>query len=274
MIDPAIKYFYRAVVQYKGTHYSGWQIQTLGTSTIQGVLENALQKLAQTPLVHIIGSGRTDAGVHAIGQTVRIGLSIMIPAEGLFKGLNSVLPSDIRIKRLEICDSTFHPQFQALWKTYYYLFTKHEVTAFNFEFVSPAYSDVNLAKIPEALAVFRGKHDFKRYQCTGTPIKNTEREMFELQFFDHLPVELGLPEWPNIVGFKVTGSGFLKQMVRLMAGTVFEFSRGKFGLEQIQKSLIAGSHTNLGAHEKLHLAPVAPPQGLYLFEVGYTPLQS
>ncbi|HAZ11595.1 MAG TPA: hypothetical protein DCY86_02310 [Bdellovibrionales bacterium] len=179
------------------------------------------------------------------------------------------MPDDIRVKEIETCDEHFHPQYHAMWKTYYYLFTSKEVTAFNCEFVSSAYTDIDFKKVPEALSLFKGTHDFKRYQCTGTPIKNTVREMFDLQFYAEVPTELGLPDWPGVMAFKVTGSGFLKQMVRLMAGTVFEYSRGKLTLDRIKNSLEAVAPS---PQEKLHLAPVAPPQGLYLFEVGYRPL--
>ncbi|MBI2521801.1 MAG: tRNA pseudouridine(38-40) synthase TruA [Bdellovibrio sp.] len=271
MMDPAIKYFYRALIQYKGAQYCGWQVQSPGTPTVQGTVGAMLQKLSQSPLVHILGSGRTDAGVHAIGQVARFGLSVQIPPEGLKKGLNSVLPDDIRVKEVEICDEHFHPQFQAMWKTYYYLFTCKPTTAFNYEFVSSIYTDTNFDKFSEALALFKGEHDFKHYQCTGTPIKNTVREMFALEVFNHVPPELGLPDWPNVMAFKVTGSGFLKQMVRLIAGTVFEYSRGKLTLESIRNSLTNTPVTSNSHHKRLHLAPVAPPQGLYLFEVGYSP---
>ncbi|MEK6624998.1 MAG: tRNA pseudouridine(38-40) synthase TruA [Bdellovibrionota bacterium] len=271
MIDSALKYFYRALIQYKGTHYCGWQVQTTGIPTIQGTLEKMLQKLGQSPIVHVMGSGRTDAGVHALGQVARLGLTVKIPTEGLKRGLNSVLPDDIRVKEIELCDECFHPQFHAKWKTYYYLFTSKELTAFNTEFVSSVYTDINFAKVPEALALFKGSHDFKRYQCTGTPIKNTVREMFDLQVYPHIPPELGLPNWPDVMAFKVTGSGFLKQMVRLMAGTVFEYARGKLTLESIRNSLLTIPQVieATAQHEKRHLAPVASPQGLYLFEVGY-----
>ena len=147
MIDSALKYFYRALIQYKGTHYCGWQVQTTGIPTIQGTLEKMLQKLSQSPIVHVMGSGRTDAGVHALGQVARLGLTVKIPTEGLKRGLNSVLPDDIRVKEIEICDECFHPQFQAKWKTYYYLFTRKELTAFNTEFLSSVYTDINIVKV-------------------------------------------------------------------------------------------------------------------------------
>jgi tRNA pseudouridine38-40 synthase len=253
--------FYKAIIQYKGTHYSGFQIQ-VKEKTIAGELNSALSKITKSDQVKTIGSGRTDAGVHAFGQVVKIEIPFFIEADALMRAMNSHLPDDIRVKNVLVSDYDFHPIFHAKSKEYNYYFASNEYYSPHISelvtFIPPGF-DLGLMK--SAAFQFIGKHDFKNYQCVGTDVETTIREIFccELDVFQSSgPWSQFLPEYYS---FKVVGNGFLKQMVRLMVGATWNVGRRKVTLADLQHSLESPSIKKLG--------PTAPPEGLYLKEVHY-----
>jgi tRNA pseudouridine38-40 synthase len=252
---------YKLTVQYKGTNYLGFQVQPIGL-TIQGELNRALKTLSKSDQIKTIGSGRTDSGVHAFAQIVRIEIPVNIPEESLLRAINSHLPPDIRISAAIRCKNDFHPIFSAQSKEYNYVFSNQQsISPFAQELVTHFPFELDIELMKKGCEIFCGEHDFINFQCTGTEVGTTVRQIFscELKHFQ----SAGL--WGHMLSdyyvFHVVGSGFLKQMVRLMMGALWSLGRGKISLEDLKKSLITHSPKRLGA--------TAPPQGLYLKEVHY-----
>lgn len=253
---------YKITIQYKGTHYQGFQVQNNG-QTIQGQLNKALSVLAKSEDVKTIGSGRTDAGVHALGQVVRVEIPLDIPEEGLMKGLNAHLPWDIRIQKVEKCSEDFHPIFHAESKEYNYVFCLGESQSpFSKELMTQFPKDLDIELMNQAAKLFCGTHDFINYQCTGTDVASTVRRI------DYCEVVTcsSTSHWRHFEGeyyvLKIKGNGFLKQMVRLIMGALVAVGRKRVTLDEVKESLIGNPLQN-------RLGPTAPPQGLYLVEVHY-----
>lgn len=252
---------YKLILQYKGSRYSGFQIQ-VKDQTIQGELNQALKILSKCESVKSIGSGRTDAGVHALGQVVKIEIPVNIPEQGLVKGINSHLPHDIRVIQAERTDETFHPIYSAKSKEYNYVFSTQElITPFADELVTHFPYELDVEIMRKGCQLFCGEHDFINYQCTGTDVETTVRKIYECEIL-HFK---GDGHFKNLLEdyyvLRVVGNGFLKQMVRLMMGALWSLGRGKISLEDLEKSLKTPLSQRLGA--------TAPPQGLYLKEVHY-----
>jgi len=253
---------YALKLSYVGTRYNGWQKQPGDLSTIQGELENALSSLSIEQPVRTLGSGRTDAGVHAFAQVVRVSLDREIEPEKLMKALNSKLPGDIRVMASTVISGDFHPVRDAQNKEYWYLLSDDLVSPFLAPHVVSVSSLLDFKAMNEAAKLFVGEWDFARYQTVGTPVKTTVRTIFEASF-EKRP--LG-PIWSsaNISGevwiFRVKGSGFLKQMVRLMVGSLLCLGKGSVTKTQLRDSLVSPGD-KLGA--------VAPSHGLHLHHVEY-----
>lgn len=252
---------YKLTIQYKGTQYLGFQVQAKG-QTIQGELNRALKILSKDEAVKSVGSGRTDSGVHAFAQVVRIEIPVDIPPESLIRAINSHLPPDIRVIEASRCTKDFHPIFSANSKEYNYVFTNEQsVSPFAQDLVTLFPFELDFDLIKEGCKLFCGEHDFINFQCTGTEIETTVRQIFKCELIHHR----SSGHWAHVLNdyyvVKVVGSGFLKQMVRLMVGALWNLGRGKITLEDLKKSLIVPSSKRLGA--------TAPPQGLYLVEVHY-----
>lgn len=253
---------YKLNLQYKGTGYCGWQIQD-SDKTIQGELNRALSILSKTDDVKSIGSGRTDAGVHAISQIVKIEIPVSIPADSLTSAINSHLPLDIRVKSAEVCGHDFHPIFSAKAKTYKYVFTTNSLLSpFASDFVVQVHHEFDFDKMKRALEILKGSHDFLNFSTKGTEVKTTVREIFDC----HLDFQSNIGLWsdfcPEYYVLSFRGEGFLKQMVRLLVGALWSIGRGKVSLNDFENALKGGPiNQRLGA--------VAPPQGLYLYSVEY-----
>lgn len=253
--------FYKLTLEYKGTNYSGFQIQP-NERTIQGELINALKVISKSESIKTIGSGRTDSGVHALKQIVKAEIPLSIDPNKLVLALNTKLPRDIRVVSAEICAEDFHPIFHAKSKEYNYVFTTSEIeSVFSRELMANFDFDFDEDLMKKACKAFEGKHDFSNYQCVGTDIEDTVREIFLCELQKHKSTG----HWAKYVDeyyvIRVVGTGFLKQMVRLMVGAIWNVSRGKVELSEIAKSLENPSAKKLGA--------TAPPEGLYLVEVHY-----
>ena len=248
---------YKAKVCYKGSAYSGWQIQK-SEKTIQAEINKALTQICKSDDVKSVGSGRTDAGVHANGQVFRMQIPLQIEPNSLTKALNSLLPTDIRILETNCCDETFHPIHSALSKDYHYLFT-------NLETANPLLKDLmhntsyqlDTGLMEKACQCFIGKHDFVNFFCTGTPVNSTVREIFKMGLSQHTSEPYGVVFYK----IEVRGSGFLKQMVRLMAGAVLAVGSKKITTSDLEKALSQKMDKKLSA--------VAPACGLYLNHVEY-----
>ncbi len=252
---------YKLTLQYKGTTYSGWQVQ-LGTDevTVQGELNRALSVISKSDEVKSMGAGRTDAGVHALGQVAKVTMPLSIPTENLVKAMNVNLPEDIRVIHAEISDEAFHPTIHAKSKEYHYRFTSQRMfTAFQNDLIANYPFDLDLGKMREACKILVGEHDFTNFYCEGTDVSSHVRTIFSCDI-----VEIPQGEWqmlPSHFIFRINGNGFLKQMVRLLMGAIWNVGRGKISLEEFQSAL--------GPTKVQRLGPVAPPNGLYMVCVNY-----
>lgn len=249
---------YKAVIQYKGTHYFGWQVQKK-ERTVQGVLNATLRKIAQSHQIKSLATGRTDAKVHALAQILRIDLPIVIPPEALKKALNSLLPDDIRIISVEESDHSFSPITQAKKKEYHYIFTNEKrLSAFQTELYTNFPYHLDFKLMTEATNFLVGEKDFVNYYTKGSNTTTTVRHIYKalLSKKENTNPYLGLD---NYFVFEIQGSGFLKQMVRLLVGAVIEVGRRKVSLSEFKESFSQKLDSKLG--------PVAPPEGLYLYNV-------
>lgn len=251
----------RLTIAYEGTAYSGWQIQEKPNPppTIQGAVETALFKLfGQKIRVH--GSGRTDAGVHALGQTAHCDLPRQ-PGD-LRHSLNCLLPADIRILAATPAPAGFHARLDALAKTYIYNFWPEPA------FMPPQLRNfywscgkLDLDAMRAALPCFLGSHDFSAFQNAGTPVRSAIRSILEIDLAA-LPQEPFLPRHLPPLRLSVRANGFLKQMARNIAGFFVWVGQGK--LSPSDATLI------LDAKKRQALpSPTAPPQGLFLARVEY-----
>ncbi len=254
--------FYKLKIKYKGQRYQGWQKQPHSELTIQGQLEKALSKIVKSNDVHTIGSGRTDSGVHALAQVARIQIPFSIESSSLLKAINSHLPDDIECITCEDSNEDFHPVFGAKDKTYRYIFSLGKRRdALAGDMVTYLSRSLDIEKMKVACGEFIGEHDFADFYTTGTEVSSTVRRIFDCSLEKSSGSGFLKDIYPEYFVFEVKGSGFLKQMVRLMVATIWNIGEGKVGLDELRVALSSPTGRKL--------APVAPPQGLYLCEVTY-----
>lgn len=250
----------RLDLAYNGAAYHGWQIQKkpLPPPTVQGALEAAFFKLAGQP-VCVTASGRTDAGVHAWRQVAHVDVVKELPDWA--KSLNAVLPADIRVLAARRVADDFHARRDAVAKTYVYQFWQGQVTppllANQVWSTGPLARDAML----EAASRLVGEHDFASFQNAGTPVRSTVRRIYSIGL-ETARDELLYPEGASLWRLVVTGNGFLRQMVRNLAGLLAWIGRGVIEPVRVGAFLAA-------CDRRLMPAPTAPAQGLGLFRVWY-----
>jgi tRNA pseudouridine38-40 synthase len=240
----------RILVAYDGSKYFGWQRQD-GFDSVQQRIEEALHGLVGERAV-VQGSGRTDTGVHALGQVAHFHVATRLDDDRLRHALNGNLPESIRIRRAETCAPDFHARFDAVSKRYLYLVaTSRFQPPFARELAHWTYEPLDLAAMRAAAALLVGKHDFRAFGNTGSPRKTTVRTLRALRILAH---QRGF-------GVVAEADGFLYNMVRTLVGTLLEVGRGRFLPEQVRAALETGERTLAG--------PTAPACGLYLLRVRY-----
>lgn len=238
---------YKLTVSYDGSPYQGFQKQNNGLG-IEEVIENVLEVITKKK-TNIIGSGRTDKGVHALGQVCHFDSDIKMKESNWLRALNTFLPLDIRALNIEEVSDDFHARFSAKKKKYTYIITKkYDLFKRNHETYISYPLDVNLMK--EALADFVGKHDFYGFS-TYVENKPTIKEIFEAT----------LIEDNDRIIISFVADGFLKYMVRSMVGTLIDIARGKISKETIKEVLENKDRSKAGK--------TAKPEGLYLEYVSY-----
>lgn len=240
----------KLVIEYDGTGYHGWQSQVNAVS-IQGTLEQAIAKVMCHP-VTLIGAGRTDAGVHALGQVANFFTYSKIPIEKIPHALNSVLPDEIVIREASVIPEEFHSRYSAKGKKYRYIInnsTFRSALERNREYFCPY--KLNTGLMEEALQLFCGEHDFKGFMAAGRPVKDTIRNVYETNFWQN----------NNRIVIEIYGNGFLYNMVRIIVGTLIDVGRSKLSILDVRRILEEGNRSKAGK--------TVPPQGLYLVEVYY-----
>ena len=247
------KYNYRMKVAYDGTLYSGWQVQPNAIS-IQSTIEEAIKIILRKEL-RVIGSGRTDAGVHALGQVAHFHCDEVLDLYRLNRSLNGLLPDDIRVKEIEPAPLDFHAQYSAIGKVYHYHIWLEKVQSpFLRLYRYHPYEKIDLELLKEAARFFVGTHDFTSFANeahAGSACKDPVRNLFRL---DLVPEEGG-------VRLEFEADGFLYKMVRNIVGTLLEISSGKRSIQEIAPIFEAADRTKAGK--------AAPPQGLFLVQVNY-----
>lgn len=238
-----------AKVSYDGTLFVGWQIQPNGRS-VQEEIEKVISKISNVK-TKIFGSGRTDANVHAIGQTFHFDIEKEnIDIDKLRYSINSLLPIDIHINSLVVVDKNFHARFMAKNKTYEYILNEGEYNVFERNYVFQFHRSLDLNAMNDASKLFIGKHCFKGFTAKEEDEDNFVREIHSFDIFEE----------NNKVHFIISGNGFMRYMVRNIVGTLIEIGLGK-----IDKSYIE----NLLKNSNLKTQYRAKANGLYLVKVDY-----
>ncbi|MEQ1575032.1 MAG: tRNA pseudouridine(38-40) synthase TruA [Vicinamibacterales bacterium] len=280
----------KLTIAYDGTRFVGWQRQAEGTS-IQGLLEEALARFEGAP-VTVHGAGRTDAGVHALGQVASTVVACHHDVTTLLRALNAQLPEDVRLVRIEEVPPGFHARFSARSKSYRYVI-RNAATGDPFDrgYTWHVPEPLDLAAMRQAARALIGTHDFAVFQSTGSSVGSTVRTIFRSELLvappangldlwdqplsirrgmtqgqakqqvrDKDPTESAPPE-ARLIAYEVAGDGFLRHMVRAIVGTLMEIGRGRRQPEDIGKLLVGGVRSDAGV--------TAPSHGLCLVGVVY-----
>lgn len=240
----------KLIIEYEGTRYHGWQRQG-ELATIQKILEEKIALITQEKS-SVISSGRTDAGVHALGQVANFTTHSGLPVRNLIRGLNSLLPEDIKIRDIAEVDQSFHSRFSARSKTYIYNIYNAPVPSVFFRNHSwYIYEKLNVEKMEEAARCLTGEHDFSSFCAAGHETKTYNRNVAGASFSCE----------GSLIRFRIEASGFLKYMVRNIVGTLSYVGKDKLSPACLIDILEARDRTLAG--------PTAPPHGLFLESVQY-----
>ena len=259
---------FKITLAYDGTGLVGWQRQASGTS-VQGLLEAALQHLDQREVI-VTGAGRTDAGVHALGQVASFSLERAIECDGLVRALNAQLPAAVRVLAAEVAADTFHARFDARRKTYRYRIWNAEVISpFERHYVWHLKAALDRDKMSAAAEILEGRHDFAAFQAAGGMTRSTERTVFSSLVLSPSSLDQtrndpehveGSTDDPVIV-YEVSGDGFLRHMVRTIVGSLVDIGRGRRTIDWMADVLASRDRSLAG--------PTAPSAGLFLVSVDY-----
>jgi len=267
-------YHHRLVISYKGTNYFGWQ--DLGADeqkpTVQASIQQVLNKICKYQSCTISAASRTDAGVHAQGQVVKITIPMEIESEKLLLGMNSLLPDDIRVLQCETCAAEFNSNKDSKSKEYHYYFCTDTIynPVLN-DIVAPvpfnslpnnkasvsSTEQLDIELMQQACKLFIGKHDFYSFARRDANISSTFRTIFRCEILQAQPSTFG----NNIYYLKIVGNGFLKQMVRYIAGALFALGRNQLSLSDISEALVN--------HKEEKISSKAKSQGLHLIQICY-----
>jgi tRNA pseudouridine38-40 synthase len=242
----------KLLIEYDGTNYQGWQVQPKG-QTIQGILEEKLGLLTGEP-IKLFGSGRTDSGVHALGQVAHFKTQNQMDIRTMQRALNSLVPPDIVIQKIEEVDEGFHARKHSKSKVYEYrILNRNLRSVFARGYVWHIPQKLNLTEMKKATQSLIGEHDFTAFRTVGSPTRTTVRRVIRA-------------EWKRgrdgVIRFEIEANGFLKQMVRSIIGTLVEIGKEKRKASDLRKIM--------NSRDRRKAGPTAPAQGLFLKEVKYT----
>lgn len=240
----------KLTIEYDGTRYYGWQRQPIG-NTIQQELEKAISKVIKK-YVEVIGSSRTDSGVHAKGYVANFKTNVKMPAEKFRDAINCKLPRDIVIIKSEEVDLDFHARYSSKGKTYCYTILNREYPcAINKDYVYYYRWKLNVEEMKKACKYFLGTHDFKAFQTPGGSVKTSIRTISDL----HIETNV------DKIKIYISADGFLYNMVRIITGTLVDVGRGRITPDSLEDIILSQDRGKAGH--------TAPPYGLYLAEVYY-----
>ncbi|MEY8442285.1 tRNA pseudouridine(38-40) synthase TruA [Lactobacillaceae bacterium 24-114] len=248
-------YRYKIVFAYDGANFSGFQIQP-NKRTVEQILKNAVNKIAKhpEPAISVIGSGRTDAGVHALNQVAHFDLPYKLSNESMRKALNSMLPLDILVKSAELVSPDFHARYNAHRKTYRYRVDQGEfVNPFKRNYTAHFKYPLDINLMKKAAKDLIGEHDFTSFVASGSQAKSNVRTIYK--------IEINWDELNNEVVFEFTGNGFLYNQVRIMVAFLLEIGSKQRPVSDVERVLAAKDRTEARM--------TAPASGLYLVNVEY-----
>jgi tRNA pseudouridine38-40 synthase len=241
---------FKLTIEYDGTDYRGWQVQP-GMPTIQGVLQEAMARIVGEP-VHVMGAGRTDAGVHALGQVASLRAAFRHPPDTLRRALTSVLPPDIVVTRVEDAPDGFDAQRWAQWKRYRYtLLARPYPSALERRYTLFVSRPLRIDSMAEAAGFLIGEHDFRSFQAADSSAGHSIRRVHAAEF---------RREGEHLL-FGITANGFLRHMIRIIMGTLLDVGRGKLAPEDIK--------VILEAKDRNKASKTASAHALCLLKVGY-----
>lgn len=241
----------KATIQYCGCNYSGFQVQP-NAVTVEEKLEEALSQVYNMK-INVTASGRTDSGVHALGQVIHFDTpNASLPCEKLPFAVAQYLPNDISMISAETVDESFHARYSCKSKTYKYrLVYSHVNLPFEYGRAWIYAYQLDIAKMQEATKYFVGEHDFKAFMASGSSVKSTVRNITRLDICVN----------GDCVEFVVSANGFLYNMVRIIVGTLVDVGRGRIEVSEIEQIIRSGERAQAGK--------TAPPDGLYLISAEY-----
>jgi len=243
----------RLTIEYDGKDFNGWQKQP-NKLNIQGEIERAIEELTGDESVDLIASGRTDAGVHALGQVANFKTeNLSIPIDKFALAINTKLKKSIRVIKAEEVDERFHSRYTCKRKTYRFVINNNVCESAiyrNLEYHMPV--ELDIEKMKKAIKYFEGEHDFKAFKASGTSSKSSVRTIYLAEVKQ---VENGR------IYIELTGNGFLYNMVRIIAGTLVDVGMGKIPVEDIPSIIAEG--------DRMRAGKTLPPSGLFLLKVEY-----
>jgi tRNA pseudouridine38-40 synthase len=247
---------FKLFIQYDGTDFHGWQIQGK-QRTVQSELERVIGKIENAE-VKVVGSGRTDAGVHAEEQIAHVHLERDFTPEKLRLAINGNLPQDLRILKVETASDDFHARFSARGKSYLYRVVNAPVVSpFWVRYAQQEMRPLDIARMNEAAQFFIGEHDWTAFSSVRSDARTRVRTIFKLSVETVWDNRANAP----IIEFRITGSGFLRYMVRSIVGTLLEVGRGEKDFDTIQTAIQTGDRSLAGK--------TASAKGLTLLKVFY-----
>lgn len=244
---------YKCIVQYDGTNYVGYQVQPNGNS-VQTEIEKALKKMCKGEYIPIQASGRTDSGVHALGQVIHFDYPVAIKADHLMRAMNSLLPADIMLTEIEKAEADFHCRYHAVGKKYIYRVDLNRFPdPFKRQYTLHHPYRFNMENLQKAIKQLEGEHDFTSFCSTKTDKTDLVRTVYEASVIKD--------EAANELVFTFRGNGFLYNMIRIFVGTLLQIADGLKPVEEIERLLAVKDRRKAG--------PTAAPEGLYLAKVYY-----
>lgn len=246
--------FYKAIVSYDGSTFSGWQYQAENSNTVQEYLINALKKLCKVDELKLFGASRTDKGVHASYQVIRLEISKELREELLIKGFNQEFGHKVKLMFLEEVSQDFNPQQGIIYKEYHYSFSEKELPAHLSHFIHTVGNKLNMEEIQKALNLLQGRHDFKKFCVQGSREGETIRDI------SLCSIQESILFGEKIYTIKIRSSGFFKYMVRMLVGSLIDIGLGNISMQDLSQQLKG---------QEVFKPPRAPAKGLNLFFIKF-----